>query len=200
MEALRSVDDLFEKKAAQRSAAAKVRVEVHKAACETAGARLADIGLAFADIAPDAVISAYYPYKSEINVLSLLERLHAEGRRLALPVVVAPEMPLVFRPWSPGDELETSSLNILEPPASAGQVEPDVLLVPLLAFDRHGYRLGYGGGFYDRTLQRLRSMKRITAIGVAYAGQRVDDVVRGADDQPVDWILTEDGPLRPEPA
>ncbi|MGI9464381.1 MAG: 5-formyltetrahydrofolate cyclo-ligase, partial [Aestuariivirgaceae bacterium] len=83
------------------------------------------------------------------------------------------------------------------PVSDAPQVDPDVLLVPLLAFDGDGYRLGYGGGFYDRTLEKLRSLKPIEAVGVAYAGQAVDTVVRGIEDQPVDWMLTEGGPMHP---
>lgn len=83
------------------------------------------------------------------------------------------------------------------PPETAEEVEPDLLLIPMLAFDRLGYRLGYGGGFYDRTLELLRNRKPITAIGVAYAAQEMSEVPRGPHDQPLDWIMTEEQTFRP---
>ena len=86
--------------------------------------------------------------------------------------------------------------NIPVPPETADVVEPDVLLVPLLAFDAEGFRLGYGGGFYDRTIERLRSIKPVVTIGVAYAAQQVDKVVRGEHDERLDWILTEAGAIK----
>ncbi len=87
--------------------------------------------------------------------------------------------------------MERSGLGILAPAATVPEVDPDVLLVPLLAFDRAGYRLGYGAGFYDRTLERLRRSKRVTAIGIGFAGQEVDSVPRDQYDQPLDWLVTE---------
>jgi 5-formyltetrahydrofolate cyclo-ligase len=92
--------------------------------------------------------------------------------------------------------MERSGLGILAPAATVPEVDPDVLLVPLLAFDRAGYRLGYGAGFYDRTLERLRRSKRVTAIGIGFAGQEVESVPRDRYDQPLDWLVTENFVLR----
>jgi 5-formyltetrahydrofolate cyclo-ligase len=105
--------------------------------------------------------------------------------------VIAPEQPLIFRAWEPGDKLVPGVWDIPIPQESAEEVLPDVLLVPMLAFDRAGYRLGYGGGFYDRTLEKLRALKKVTAIGVAYQAQLVDQVPVGPHDAPLDYILTE---------
>ena len=138
-----------------------------------------------------SVISAFHSFGSEISTFELFDKLAAEGWTTALPVVIAKNTPLVFRQWAPGDPLVLGRWDIQVPPEEAPEVQPDVLLVPLLAFDRKGYRLGYGGGFYDRTLEKLRARKSVTAIGVAYAGQEVDEVPRDAYDQRLDWIMTE---------
>jgi len=144
-----------------------------------------------------ATVAGFLAYRTEIDVLPLMARLVADGAVTALPVVTGKGQPLVFRRWQPGEPLEEAHFGIHVPPATAEEVDPDVLLVPMLAFDRHGYRLGYGGGFYDRTLERLRALKPVTAIGVAFAGQEVAEVMRGDHDQPLDWILTERGVIRP---
>ena len=128
---------------------------------------------------------------SEISTVELLGKLVAEGWTTALPIVVGKELPLMFRCWVPGEPLVSGLWDIQIPVETSPEVEPDVLLVPMLAFDRKGYRLGYGGGFYDRTLAKLRALKKVTAIGVAYAGQEVDEVPHGEYDQPLDWIMTE---------
>ena len=193
-----SADELSWMKASQRASANRVRADVHEMSGKTAGAKLAETGLDFLELAPGAVVSGYYPYRSEIDVMPLMEKLAASGFQLALPVVVENEQPLIFKAWAPGDATQPGQLNIEVPLEDAPELEPDVLLVPLLAFDDRGYRLGYGGGFYDRTLEKLRKSKSVVAVGVAYAGQEVGAVVRGVVDQPVDWILTENGPMRPE--
>jgi 5-formyltetrahydrofolate cyclo-ligase len=136
-------------------------------------------------------VSAFFPYQSEIDTRPLLGRLAGEGWTSALPIVVAKGEPLIFRRWYPGELTVPGMWGIPVPTERAPLVEPDVLLVPLLAFDRKGYRLGYGGGFYDRTIAGLRARKTIVAIGVAYAGQEVDSVTRDAHDQPLDFVMTE---------
>ncbi|MFN0193583.1 MAG: 5-formyltetrahydrofolate cyclo-ligase [Aestuariivirga sp.] len=136
-------------------------------------------------------ISGFAPYQSEISVVPLLTVLAKAGWIAALPVVIAKNEPLVFRAWLPGGETVPGAWNIPVPPPTSSEVAPDVLLVPLLAFDREGYRLGYGGGFYDRTLAKLRAIKSITAIGIAYAAQEVPSVPHDAHDQRLDWIMTE---------
>jgi 5-formyltetrahydrofolate cyclo-ligase len=115
---------------------------------------------------------------------------------LALPVVVAKRQPLVFRAWTPGDAMDKGVWDIPQPKADKPVLEPDILLVPLLAFDLQGRRLGYGGGFYDRTLAGLRARKPITAVGLAYDEQQVDEVPHLDYDQRLDWVLTPSGPIR----
>ena len=182
---------LAEIKRLARSKATLTRIDVHEMANPGAGAALAARGLPVTRNAQTAVISAFHSFDTEISTFELFDKLVADGWTTALPVVVAKNTPLVFRQWAPGDALVMGRWNIKIPPEEAPEVLPDVLLVPLLAFDRRGYRLGYGGGFYDRTLEKLRALKRVTAIGVAYAGQEVDAVPYEEFDQRLDWIMTE---------
>lgn len=156
-----------------------------------AGAALAARGLPVSRKSETSVISVFHSFDTEISTFELFDKLVAEGWTTALPVVIAKNAPLVFRQWAPGDALVLGRWNIKVPPEEAPEAVPDVLLVPLLAFDRKGFRLGYGGGFYDRTLERLRALKRITAIGVAYADQEMDAVPHEEFDQRLDWIMTE---------
>jgi 5-formyltetrahydrofolate cyclo-ligase len=178
-------------KKAARVAAASARMTAHDAAKESAPLALAARGLPIARKSQNQIVSAFHPYMSEISTVELLAKLAAEGWTTALPVVVGKELPLVFRTWMPGEPLVSGLWDIQVPAETAPEVEPDVLLVPMLAFDRKGFRLGYGGGFYDRTLAKLRGFKKVTAIGVAYAGQEVDEVPHDAHDQQLDWIMTE---------
>ena len=172
-----------------RTAAASARNAAHDASKDSAPLVLAVRGLPVAF--QNQVVSGFHPYLSEISTLPLLAKLVGEGWITALPVVVGKELPLLFRRWAPGDAMVSGLWDIQIPADTAPQVEPNVLLVPMLAFDRKGYRLGYGGGFYDRTLAKLRAVKLVTAIGVAYAGQEIEAVPHDAHDQPLDWIMTE---------
>jgi 5-formyltetrahydrofolate cyclo-ligase len=142
------------------------------------------------------VVSAFASLPEELNVWPLLRRLHGEGCRLALPIMQGKGKPLLFRAWAPGDAMDKAVWGIPEPRADRAVLEPDILLVPLLAFDRRGGRLGYGGGFYDRTLARLRGMKPVAAVGLAYDEQQVDAVPHLDYDQRLDWVLTPSGPIR----
>lgn len=145
---------------------------------------------------PDRMVSAYYPMADELDCLPLLRRLAAIGVPTCLPVVVRRGEPLAFRRWLPDDPLRNVAFGLSEPLPDAATVTPDVLLVPMLAFDRAGRRLGYGGGFYDRTLAGLRAANPATvAVGVAFAGQVRDHVPTGPHDAPLDWIVTEAGAL-----
>jgi 5-formyltetrahydrofolate cyclo-ligase len=182
---------LAEIKRLARSRATLIRNDVHEAAKLGAGAALAARELPVARNSQNNVISAFHSFDTEISTFELFDKLVAEGWTTALPVVIAKNAPLLFRQWAPGDALVLGRWNIKIPPEEAPEVLPDVLLVPLLAFDRRGFRLGYGGGFYDRTLEKLRTLKRVTAIGVAYAGQEVDAVPYEEFDQRLDWIMTE---------
>jgi 5-formyltetrahydrofolate cyclo-ligase len=143
---------------------------------------------------PAHLFAAYYPMADELDCLPLLRRLAAVGVPTCLPVVVKRGEPLAFRRWLPDDPLRNVAFGLSEPLPEAAAVTPDVLLVPMLAFDRAGRRLGYGGGFYDRTLAALRAANPDTvAVGVAFAGQVRDHVPAGAHDEPLDWIVTEAG-------
>jgi 5-formyltetrahydrofolate cyclo-ligase len=137
------------------------------------------------------VLSAYAPFGDEMDPTGVMALARARGAALALPIVVKKGEPLIFRQWDFGQPLEEGVWGIKAPPASAPVVAPDVLVVPLLGFDHWGGRLGYGGGFYDRTLRGLRALKPIIAVGVAYEIQRLPEVPRGPTDEPVDWIVTE---------
>jgi len=138
-----------------------------------------------------AVVSGFWPIKDEIDIRPLMEALFDEGCQMALPVVQGRGQRLLFRAWSPGDPLEAGVFGTLQPSAHCEVLEPDVLLVPLLACDGEGWRLGYGGGFYDRTLDDLRKRRQVTAIGVGFDLQLVPEVPHGADDQRLDWLLTD---------
>ena len=107
--------------------------------------------------------------------------------------MIANGQPLQFRRWLPGEPTVPGVWGIPRPPDSSPEVEPDVLIIPMLAFDRQGYRLGYGGGFYDRTLEKLRAKKNVVAIGVAYFAQELPSVPHGPHDQPINFVMTEKG-------
>ena len=147
-------------------------------------------GLPF-EIVPGAIVAGYSPIRSEIDPVPLMRTLAAPGAQLALPAIMAGDQPLKFRVWSPGDRLQRGRLGILEPSAGAKEVIPDILLVPLAAFDRAGHRIGYGAGHYDRTLEQLRKLKAITAVGIAAAVQEVEAVPALSHDAALDYVLTE---------
>ena len=161
------------------------------AIAERASAFLTQMG-----VPAGTIVSGFASLPEELNVWPLLRRLHGQGFRLAMPVVQAKGQPLLFRAWTPGDAMDKGVWGIPEPKADKPEVEPDILLVPLLAFDAQGRRLGYGGGFYDRTLRLLRSRKEITAVGLAFDEQRVDAVPHLDYDERLDWVLTPSGPVR----
>lgn len=145
-----------------------------------------------------AVVSGFSPIADEFRVWPLLRRLAGDGYRLALPVMQGKGKPLLFRAWAPGDAMDKAVWDIAEPKPDKPALEPDILIVPLLAFDRAGWRLGYGGGFYDRTLRTLRARKAIVAIGLAFDEQQVDAVPHLDYDERLDWVLRPSGPLRCE--
>jgi 5-formyltetrahydrofolate cyclo-ligase len=138
------------------------------------------------NIPAHAIVAGYWPVRDEADPRALMKAL---GNALALPCIDAKHAALSFREWREGDVLVDNHHGIPEPRAEAKIVTPDVVLVPLLAFDAHGHRLGYGGGYYDRTLSAARAV----AIGIAYAGQEVNELPREAHDHPLDMIVTENG-------
>jgi 5-formyltetrahydrofolate cyclo-ligase len=142
-------------------------------------------------ITPSSIISGFMPLKSEINPLPLLQKLAEAGARLALPAIAERGKPLIMRAWEFGAPLDRGQWGIREPKADASEVEPDILLVPLLAFDRAGYRLGYGAGYYDMTIHRLRALKPVIAVGIAFAAQEVAKIPTTPRDERLDLVLTE---------
>jgi 5-formyltetrahydrofolate cyclo-ligase len=142
-------------------------------------------------LARGAAVSAYWPKGDELDPRPAMSALVARGHPIGLPVVAAQAAPLVFRRWAPGDRLEPAGFGLYEPAGDRPELTPELLLVPLLAFDRSGTRLGYGGGFYDRTLAGLQSGGRALAVGIAYAGQELPELPRGSRDRALDWIVTE---------
>jgi 5-formyltetrahydrofolate cyclo-ligase len=147
--------------------------------------------------APPAIVSGFLPIRSEIDPRPAMTALAARGHRLALPCVTPDG--LVFRLWRPGDALRKAGFGLSEPEAAAPAVDPDVMLVPLAAFDRRGHRIGYGAGHYDRALARLSATQHPLALGLAFAAQEVEKVPDEPHDQPLDAIVTEDGPLPASP-
>jgi len=176
----------------------EIRARVIPQAGEEAARRLADHGLDFLEPAPayNSVVSGFYAFGEELDAVPLMLRLMGGGHRLALPVMVGKGQPLIFRAWKPGDPMKEAAWGIKEPVDAAPEVSPDVLLVPLLAFDLSGYRVGYGGGFYDRTIAGLRAEKPIVTVGLALDELKVDRVPHDAFDQRLDWVLTPSGPIR----
>ncbi|MBX6322703.1 MAG: 5-formyltetrahydrofolate cyclo-ligase [Rhodospirillaceae bacterium] len=161
-----------------------------------AGAAARDRLLAAIPLPPGAAVSAFWSVGEEIDTRPLIEALHARGHPVGLPVVVARGRPLVFRLWRPETALVPAGFGLLQPPPEAPEVVPAVSVTPLLAFDRAGWRLGYGGGFYDRTLALLRSRGGVLAVGYAFAIQEVEAVPRAPYDEPLDWLVTDRFALR----
>jgi 5-formyltetrahydrofolate cyclo-ligase len=142
-------------------------------------------------VKPGMIVSGFSPLKTEINPLPLLRKLAAAGAKLALPVVAGRGKPLIMRAYAFGQPLNEGVWGIREPKDDAPEVDPDILIVPLAAFDRRGHRIGYGAGYYDMTIKRLRSLKPVTAIGIAYAAQEIPAVPDTPRDARLDLVLTE---------
>lgn len=141
-----------------------------------------------------SVVGAYWPMRDELDPRFLMQALEQTGFMLALPVVVRKDTPLVFRRWGIGDPLESGQFGTQQPGADAPEVVPDVLIVPLLAFDSDCNRMGYGAGHYDRT---LAAHPHIKAFGFAYGAQFVDDMPCEAHDWPLQGVITETGTVLP---
>jgi 5-formyltetrahydrofolate cyclo-ligase len=178
-------------KSTLRAEALALRRAAPSEAAAAFATHLASVGRDFALRLRPGVASAYYPLADEPSTLPLLEALALAGVATALPVTGARGTPLVFRSWRIGDPTGEGKMGIAEPLPSAAEVAPDLLFVPLAAFDRTGHRIGYGAGFYDRTLERLRAEKSICAVGVAYASQALPAIPHEPHDQRLDYVLTE---------
>lgn len=177
-------------KATLRAAALAARDALSDAQRVAAARVLARRGLPV-ELAPGAIVAGYSPIRSELDPTPLMQKLAAAGARLALPVITARGQSLRFRVWHPGDRLLPGPLGILEPSPAAAEIVPDIVLVPLAAFDRTGHRIGYGAGHYDRTLAQLHKSKGFAAIGLAFAAQEVEAVPALQHDVPLDYVLTE---------
>jgi 5-formyltetrahydrofolate cyclo-ligase len=187
---------LLRSKAAARDAALKARVAAH--AAHPGAPRLA-AGHALeviAQLRATRSVAGYLPIRNELDPLPAMLALAGLGYAVGVPVIVARDQPVVFRSWTPGVETERGAFGV-EVPKTGAPVEPDVLLVPMLAFDRRGHRLGYGGGFYDRTIAALRSRREIHAFGFAYAAQELPVVPDSETDMRLDAIVTEEGVIWP---
>ncbi len=187
----RARDALAERKSALRQAAKRRRQAAHDRQALSAGTLLSANFVANVTVEPGAVVAGYVPIRDEIDVLPLLSNLSDDGHRCALPVVRGPENPLIFRVWRPGAPLSQATFGTSVPLASAAEVAPDVVLVPMLAFDAACRRIGYGAGYYDRTIAGLRAAGPVLAVGIAYGDQQVDEVPADEFDQVLDLIVTE---------
>jgi 5-formyltetrahydrofolate cyclo-ligase len=160
--------------------------DVRQAAAEAIAAR--EFPLA---ITSGVIVSGFMPLKSEVSPLPLMRKLAEQGALLALPAIAGRGKPLVMRAWEFGAPLDRGQWGIREPTPAAAEVEPDILLVPLLAFDRAGHRIGYGAGYYDLTITQLRARKAVVAVGLAFAIQEVAAVPATPRDARLDLVLTE---------
>jgi 5-formyltetrahydrofolate cyclo-ligase len=187
---------LHEAKRAAREAAMAVRAAAHAAEPGAAG-RVAELALAeIAGLRPVATVSGYLPIRHELDPMPAMLALAGLGYRLCVPVIEGRGRPLVFRAWSPGAATRRGPFGV-EVPVDGETLEPDLLLVPMLAFDGRGHRLGYGGGYYDRTIAGLRARRPTHALGLAYAAQALPLVPDSETDMRLDAIVTEDGVVRP---
>ena len=187
---------LSEAKRAARARALDARARAHAggvgAARQAAGHALEALHAAGAK----GTVSAYLAIRNEIDAMPLMLALSGLGFGVALPVIVGRGQPLAFRRWTPGAALEAGPFGT-SVPRDGAEVDPDVLVIPMLAFDARCHRLGYGGGFYDRTIAALRARRPILAFGLAYAGQRLDHLPTEATDMQLDAVVTEAGVVRP---
>jgi 5-formyltetrahydrofolate cyclo-ligase len=177
-------------KAQLRAEALARRDALPAAARQAAAAAIANRAFPVA-VTPGTIVSGFSPMNSEINPVPLMRKLSDAGAQLALPVVQARGKPLIMRAWHFGAPLKAGQWGIREPTPDAAEVAPDILIVPLAAFDRAGHRIGYGAGYYDLTINALRAKKKIVAVGIAYAVQEIPKVPTTERDARLDLVLTE---------
>ena len=182
--------DLTAQKAAARTAAFARRKIAHASAAGTAGI-LSEVLAGYRGVP----VAGYSPMRTEIDPLPAMAEAAAHGP-VAMPVIIAAGQPLRFRVWSPGCDMIPGEFGATIP-AQGEWLEPEIVIVPLVAFDRQGGRLGYGGGFYDRTLEQLRARRATMAVGFAYAAQEDSGLPLEPTDQPLDLIVTEAGIITP---
>ncbi len=188
-------DAIAHQKAALRERQLSYRNKCSAQEREEAGIAVAREFVQLVPIKPGVIVSGFFPVGHEFDCMPLLHAAQEAGAALALPRIM-PKRILMFLPWRPGDAMSEGPLGIPYP-ASGEEVHPDIVITPLLAFDEQGRRLGYGGGYYDRAIARLRAMKPIISIGVAQAWQKADDLPAEEHDEDarLDFILTENGAI-----
>ncbi len=186
-------ETIVETKRRMRADALVIRRAAARASQDIGEAVAANFLSGFRDLLANGqqVVSGYWPMRDEIDVVPLLNRLSQQGISCALPIVMGKGLPLVFRLWRPGDPLAAGPFGTSEPLADAPEMVPTLVMAALLAFDQSGGRLGYGGGFYDRSLAGLRRSGAVQAVGVAFDTQEVDEAPKAEYDQRLDWVVTE---------
>ena len=193
---MNSSDAVWQAKNALREYAGARRRLAHRQSGPGAGVRAADHFLANVPVAPGAIVSGYWPIRDEFDVMPVMRRLSGAGYRCALPFVDKKRHVLIFREWRPDTVMVEGPFRIPEPTEEAAVLTPSLLLVPLLAYDSEGFRLGYGGGYYDGALADLRAADGpVLAVGMAFSEQLVERVPHGTRDQQLDWIVTERGAM-----
>ena len=178
---------------AERERLIAQRLALSQAEREAIGARVIERLDGLVDLPEGSIVSFYWPFKGEFYLRGWIGTLHGRGVRSALPIVVEKKRPMQFRLWAPGCRMERGVWNI-PVPADGPAVTPDVVIAPLVGLDASCYRLGYGGGYFDRTLASLE--RKPTVIGIGYAASRLATIHPQPHDIPMDAIVTEDGVLR----
>jgi 5-formyltetrahydrofolate cyclo-ligase len=181
-------------KAALRIRARTQRANFLKSAHPESAAAAARHFFSAVALEPGIVVAAYWPIRDELDCRPVLTQLMDSGQPVCLPVVLGDEQPLELRLWEQGAPLYPSGFGTLAPPDDAPLAVPDVILMPLLGYDRAGTRLGYGGGYYDRTLASMPNLPKL--VGFAFAAQELDFIPREAHDVPLDIVITEQGVLQ----
>jgi len=183
------VTDLAELKAAARKAAFARRKAAYQAGHPAPAAHLSEVLAGYRGVP----LSAYMPIRTEIDPLPAMAEAAAHGP-VGVPVIRGAGLPLNFSRWEPDCPLKEGPFGAMIPEVDEF-FDPEIVIVPLVAFDRKGGRLGYGGGFYDRTLELLRGKRPTLAIGFAWAAQEADTLPLEPTDQPLDMVVTETGIL-----
>lgn len=183
--------DIETKKAEARKAAFARRKQAFETALPGASGHLSEVLAGYRGVP----IAGYMAMRTEIDPTPAMAEAAAHGR-VCVPVIIAKASPLQFREWTPGCRLENGEFGA-QIPSDGDWVEPEILIVPLVAYSRTGGRLGYGGGFYDRTLEGLRAKRPTMAIGFAFSAQEDPDIPLEPTDQPLDLIVTEAGVITP---
>jgi 5-formyltetrahydrofolate cyclo-ligase len=184
-------DDMSARKRSVRKQFIGVRKAISENKAKEAAQKACEHFLNNVPISPDHIVSGYHPIQNEINILPLMEALFHRGHRICLPVIEKKAMPLKFRIWTPECTLMEGEFGALIP-KDGGWIEASLVILPMLAWDRTGNRLGYGGGFYDRTLSVLRARRKILAVGYAFSAQESDSVPVENTDQRLDFLVNED--------